>query len=172
MIVALILNFLLAVCPPFGDVAGPALRYEEVIACRGYDSATIYKEVTEYFSAASNVLLDSTDMVAGSGSLKIYNYLVGAVKNPAGEVSFRFRVDVKHEKLRYTMDSIWFQSWRKDRYGRYHPDDEPVPVVTEDFRFSRTVLKKIRTQLTAYIDDVLWTVKKRIAEERLKTTDW
>ncbi|ELR71886.1 hypothetical protein C900_02261 [Fulvivirga imtechensis AK7] len=153
----------------------PSIQYEGIIACKGYDKATIYHEIVDYFKThnISELKLDCVNQISGSGKLRIYNKLIGSIKNPAGEVAFDFIVDVKDEKFRYTMHNIWFTAIERDRYGRFEKSqDEPVPVDNEHFKFKSALLRKIEKQVQAHMDEVLWAIKKEIEADKLETTDW
>lgn len=149
--------------------------YEEVIACNGYDSATIVKEIQEYLQEqqAYQLKIDSCSMISGTGVLKIYNRLIGSIKNPAGEITFNFNIDVKDQKFRYKMHNIWFTAYERDRYGRFwQSQDHPVSVDPEVFRYGTSLLKKIERQTHDHINDVIAAIKKKIKEDKLNPTDW
>lgn len=175
--IALILNFLMIAGHDTGwSSAGiSSIQYEGVIACKGYDKATIYHEIVGYFKTqnVSGLKLDSGSQISGSGRLKIYNRLIGPIKNPAGEITFDFVVDVKNEKFRYTMYNIWFSTIERDRYGRFNKtEDEPMLVDNEHFKRNSALLRKIEKQIQAHMDAVLWAMKREIEADKLETTDW
>lgn len=159
-----------------GNLTDPdPVIYEEVIACKGYDSTAIVKKVQEYFQEQQvyQMKIDSCSMISGTGVLKIYNLLIGSIKNPAGEITFNFNIDVKDQKFRYKMHNLWFVLYERDRYGRFgQSQDDPVSVDREAFRYGTSLLKKIERQTHEHISDIVMAIKKKIEEDKLNPSDW
>lgn len=171
----LILNNLL----PSSDLLGtmepdfPAF-YEKVVACKGHDQAAIYMEIAEYFKEQADLQdTDSATLLISKKTLRIYNRVIGAIKNPAGEVTFDIRIDVKDEKFRLTIYDPLFRPFVRDRYGKLvTSDDEPESVTDENFRHRQSLFKKIEAQLQTYVNDTGQGIREGIINDELNITNW
>jgi hypothetical protein len=76
------------------------------------------------------------------------------LKHPIGLITYRATVELKEEKLRYSADSVYFQSYSRNRYSRYVPDNIP-PVPLE--RWQQTWQDKESERYTAQIETTLET---------------
>ena len=97
---------------------------------------------------------DSTAFMFDSNFL-LYNRKT--VKHPLGEIAYRVTIDLKEGKYRYTADSVFFQSYRRNRYSRYVPSRQPATAWSKaQLDFS----EKERQRVLASLDAQFQTFKQ------------
>ncbi|MEX2336130.1 MAG: hypothetical protein WD555_02525 [Fulvivirga sp.] len=167
----LLLIFLIATTSTFVVASGsPAVSYEKVMSCEGKETGEIRKAIIEYLSKQDYThLKQSAEQITTTGALRIYNYIISSIKNPAGEIVFDLKIDIKDGKFRCIMHNISFVNLERDRYGKFVYTGDTIHLSKDNLKSS--VFSKIERQAVAYLHNMAFHIKQILADNSAET-DW
>ena len=128
-----------------------------------------YFQTEEYSAVEEPTLTANPDSSSFQFPQQFMLYNRSVLKHPVGLVTYRATVDLKEEKIRYSADSVYFQSYSRNRYSRYVPDNiPPVPLK----KWEGTLQEKQSERYNAQIETTLETHLQQIIDalEQKKTT--
>jgi len=111
-----------------------------------------YFQNEEYSAVVNPVLIANPDSTSFRFPRQFMLYNHSTLRHPVGLVTYRATVDLEEKQIRYSADSIFFQSYSRNRYSRYVPDNIP-PVSFE--RWQPTWQEKQSEDFNAQIETVL-----------------
>lgn len=121
----------------------------------------------EYTSVDEPVLEVNADSTSFQFPQQFMLYNRSMLKHPIGLVTYRATVDLKEEKIRYSVDSVFFQSYSRNRYSRYVPDSKP-PLSLKEWKqtWQEKEGDRFAAQIEATIENHLQGLIKAIQQQK------